>query len=638
MEKTENSGSSPSPRGPSLQDLKALLLKQDPSFWKKLPEVTLSTETFTDVLMLSNLRKKALQKGLPWSSSSKRKKIRLAVVGAYSLYPLHELLEHFLWSAQIDCELFLGEYDNYTSEILDEDSGLYSFKPEIVFVLPSERRCHYSGGLTDSHENPRQQASSLARQTLDLCQTLHRRISAEIVLSNFILPGRHDLGSFRARCLGSDWSFKKLVNLELGLAAPSFVHICDLEFLGNRRGAVFSRDDRAWFESKQLGSPDFLVDVAKEASHIIRSLHQSPKKVLVLDLDNTLWGGVIGDDGLEGIEIGDTSPRGEAFKLFQKYISTLPERGVLLGVCSKNDPAVALQPFEKHPEMVLKANQFVSFKANWKPKSDNLREMAKELELGLDSFVFVDDNPAEIEIVRQFAPEVSTILLSPDPSEYVAQLQDCRFFEPKAITQEDAERTQQYLQEAKRRVFSESFTDMGAYLKSLEMVGSIQEFVPIDAPRVAQLINKSNQFNLTTRRRTEAEVGALMLDPSYAHFTVRLSDKFGDHGLISVMIGKVSGSVFEIDTLLMSCRVLKRQVEEEIFNEIVRLARLRNCSKILGVYLPTAKNGMVRDLYPKIGFQPVSESPDRLEFECNLLGYRTQPTHIRLIKRAYESN
>ena len=293
----------------------------------------------------------------------------------------------------------------------------------------------------------------------------------------------------------------------------------------------------------------------------------------MLDLDNTLWGGVVADDGIEGIEIGDTSPRGEAFKAFQKYIATLKERGTLLAVASKNDYAVAAEVFEKHPEMVLRMDDLVSFKANWEPKSENIRQMAAELNLGLDSFAFVDDNPAEIDIVRQFVPEVETILLGPDAADYVAQLQDCRLFEPRNITAEDAERTSQYQSEVQRQALAASVTDMGAYLRSLEMKGTITEFTPVDVPRLSQLINKSNQFNLTTRRRTEADILALMKDPDYAGFSVRLKDRFGDHGLISIVIGRQEGATMLVDTWLMSCRVLKRQVEDEVLNELARLAQ-----------------------------------------------------------------
>ncbi|HEU0039752.1 MAG TPA: HAD-IIIC family phosphatase, partial [Verrucomicrobiae bacterium] len=316
---------------------------------------------------------------------------------------------------------------------------------------------------------------------------------------------------------------------------------------------------------------------------------------------------------------------------------SLKERGVLLAVCSKNEHARAIEPFEKHPEMVLRTEDFVSVKANWEPKSDNLHQMAAELQLGVDSFVFVDDNPAEIEIVRQFAPTVTTILLSGDPADYAGQLQDCRLFEPHSVTGEDAHRTAQYRAERERQTLLASTADMDAYLESLAMEMVIREFTPMDVPRLGQLINKSNQFNLTTHRRTEAEVQALIGLPDYVCFSARLRDRFGDHGLISIVIGRASGDELEIDTWLMSCRVLKRQVEETVLNELCRVAHVKGCSRLAGVYLPTAKNEMVRDHYPRMGFQTRTVTPEREEFVLELNSFRPRPTKITL-RAAYESD
>jgi len=369
-------------------------------------------------------------------------------------------------------------------------------------------------------------------------------------------------------------------------------------------GLEKAEDRRGWFESKQPGSPALLAVLASEVARLVAQVRSPMKKVLVLDLDNTLWGGVIGDDGLDGIELGDTSPRGEAFKDFQKYIKSLKDRGVLLAVCSKNDEAKALEPLEKHPEMVLKREDFVAFYANWEPKPENLRRMAAELRLGLDSFVFVDDNPAEVEIIRQFTPEVGRVLLGPDPAEYTAQLQDSRFFEPRQITKEDGVRSEQYYAEAQRKGMESQCADMDSYLASLEMVAEVLPFRSVDLPRITQLIAKSNQFNVTTRRRTEAELTAISQNPEYGHFSVRLRDRFGDHGLISVVILHFENGVAEIDTWLMSCRVLKRQVEEVVLNEILRQARVRSCREVRGIYLPTEKNGIVEDLFTKFGFIP----------------------------------
>ncbi len=618
-----------------IENLKQLLRRNDPGFWDALQLATRTARAFDEVFLLSSLRKKALARQLSPPSPA-REKLRLAIVGGYSLYPLHELIEHLCAVEDLPVELWQGAYDNYVSEITDADSGLYAFAPQVVLVLPAERRCVYTGQLTDARELPQAEARQVVESLWELAHTVHERTGAEVIMTNFMLPARHDLGAYRSRTLGSDWSFRQWVNLELGLGAPAYLHICDREFLAHRLGGLAARDDRAWFESKQPCSPALLVELAREVTQIIRSFKRAPKKVLALDLDNTLWGGVVADDGLEGIELGDTSPRGEAFKAFQKYILSLKQRGVLLAVCSKNDHAKAAEPFAKHPDMVLKLEDFVAFKANWEPKSDNLRALAVELNLGLDSFVFVDDNPAEVDIVRQFAPEVTPILLGPDPSEYVGQLADSRLFEPRSITHEDAERTAQYRSEAQRQALSASVTDMTAYLASLQMKAVISEFQPVDVPRLAQLINKSNQFNLTTRRRSESEVGAVMNDPAHLAYSVRLSDRFGDHGLISIVIGRQAGAVMEIDTWLMSCRVLKRQVEEEVLNELARLAKARHCQSLRGVYLPTPKNEMVRDFYSRLGFTLLSDSETQREFELRLEEFRPIPTKIEITRRAYE--
>jgi FkbH-like protein len=611
--------------------MKNLLERRDPQFWTALKTATNEAESAEDLLVLSRLRKKAA--GIPGAPASS-KSLRLAIIGGYSFYPLSELLEHLLAVSGVSVELFVGEFDNYIPEILAADSRLLAFRPEVVLFLPAERHCQYEGGLSGDRSEQEAEAVRKAGEVLELCRKLGEATGAEVIVSNFILPAGFDPGAYRTRSLGSDWSFRKRVNLELGLAAPSFVHLCDAEFLSCRRGTLASRDPRHWFESKQPCSPALLLDLARETAHLIEQLRRAPRKVLVLDLDNTLWGGVIGDDGLDGIELGDTSPRGEAFKAFQRYVLSLSQRGVLLAVCSKNDQARAMEAFEKHPEMVLRPEHIVSFKANWEPKSDNLRAIAAELDLGLDSLVFVDDNPAEIEIVRQFAPEVKAVLLGPDPADYVGRLQDSRSFEPRSITKEDESRTTLYRQRAERAAHQASMTDMPAYLRSLEMTGVIAGFEEIDVARIAQLINKSNQFNLTTRRRTEGEVRVVASDKGFDCFTVRLNDRFGEHGLISIVICEAEGETLVIDTWLMSCRVLNRQVEHAVANEIFRLARARGCRFVRGAFIPTAKNGMVEGHYPLMGFERFRNEGEASWYQKDVASHVDVPTHIRISRGA----
>ncbi|MBB4395682.1 HAD-IIIC family phosphatase [Bradyrhizobium sp. ERR14] len=614
-------------------ELKSMALSGDAAFWGHLAVRSRHAMSFSELFFLSTLRKKAKLH----AAESVQPRLRLALIGGYNLYPLHELVEHLLAVRGVACERFLGEYDNFVSEVLDDSSPLYAFKPDIAFILPNGSRCRFSGSLLDAMESQREAAVGAAEHLLSLARTFIARSGAAVILANLALPAELGLGSFRSRTLGADWSFRKAVNLELGLRAPAEVQICDVEFLSARRGITAAEDARAWYESKQLGSPDFLVDVAQELSHLIASRKQGPKKVLVLDLDHTLWGGVIAEDGIEGIELGDSSPRGEAFKAFQKYLLALSERGVLLAVCSKNDHARAVEVFEKHPEMVLRLEHFAAFKANWDPKSDNLQRIADELHLGLDSFVFADDNPAEIEIVRQFQPLVEGVLLGPDPAEFIGRLQAGRHFEPRTVTEEDLGRTAQYRQERRRTELAASVTDMPAYLASLEMRATIKEFDALDLPRIAQLIARSNQFNLTTVRRSETEIQGLLSRPDYRCFTMRLEDRFGDSGLISVVIAKVEDGVFVIDTWLMSCRVLKRQVEDEIMIEIFRIAEVAGCAKVRGIYLPTAKNGMVAGIYEAFGFVCTEDSAARKEFELEVGKYQIRSTKIRVTRRAYEA-
>jgi FkbH-like protein len=273
-----------------------------------------------------------------------------------------------------------------------------------------------------------------------------------------------------------------------------------------------------------------------------------------------------------------------------------------------------------------------------RPKSDNLRRIAATLNLGLDSIVFADDNPAEIDIVRQFAPAVSTLWLGPDPAEYASRLRDCRFFEPQNITAEDASRTEQYHADQARQSLEASVTDMDAYLDSLQMEATLAAFDELNAPRLAQLINKSNQFNLTTRRRTESEVRRLVGSPSHITISVRLRDRFGDNGLISAVIGAIDGDCVEIDTWLMSCRVLKRQVEETVLNELAHQARLKGCRQLRGLYLATLKNGMVRDFYSRLGFETVTVSAERGVYTLLIDSFRERPTKIKVLRHAHDAS
>ncbi len=613
-----------------IEELKALLRAKDMAFWSKLAARSAEITGLDEVLFLAKLRKAG-----DASMARAATPVRIALLGGCSWHPLREAVEHMVRMGGFGPELFVGEFDNYNAEIREDGSPLYAFRPDVLVLLPAEGRCTYPGAITDAAPRVREAAVLCAQEILALCERAHERSGCEVILGNFIPPSRFDPGPYRVKALASDWSFRRLVNLELGAQAPSYVHVCDVDFLASRRGLVTSRYERGWFESKQPFATDLQVDVARELAHIVLSLRATPAKVLAVDLDNTLWGGVIGDDGIEGIEIGDTSPRGEAFKAFQREVLSLHRRGVLLAVCSKNDHDKAVEPFAKHPEMVLRMHHFAAFYANWNPKSDNLRAIASDLDLGLDSIVFVDDNPAEIDIVKQFAPEVRTVLLGPDPALYAGVLADCRFFEPLAITPEDMVRGDQYGREKERKALKASVTDMDAYLDSLEMKAHILSFTALDLPRITQLINKSNQFNLTTIRRTETEVLQIKDDSRRPARIARLADRFGEHGLISVLITEIKAerpADLEIETWVMSCRVLKRQVEEELANEVFRIAREHGCARVIARYRKTAKNSLVADLYPRLGFSALESDEGGATYVRDVESYQPFRTKIAVCR------
>lgn len=332
-------------------------------------------------------------------------------------------------------------------------------------------------------------------------------------------------------------------------------------------------------------------------------------KCVVLDLDNTLWGGVIGDDGVEGIILGEMD-EGEAFVALQRFILELKHRGIILAVVSKNDHANALLPFQSHPFMIIKEDDVAVFIANWDNKVDNIRLVQKTLNIVFDSLVFLDDNPFERNIVRQYLPEVIVPELPDDPSLYIESIARQNLFETASFSAADRERSSQYREEAQRELIKSQFTNIEDYLISLKMEIKLERFNSFNLPRIAQLAQRSNQFNLLTRRYSETACAAMMTEEKVAPFTLKLADKFGDYGLISVIILKMVDDDLEIDEYLMSCRVLKRGVEDFALNNIVDYARRVGAKRVVGRYAPTAKNAMVKDFYRNFGFELVMENPD----------------------------
>ena len=445
----------------------------------------------------------------------------------------------------------------------------------------------------------------------DLRDAVRRGCGATCILQNLAPPPEPLYGSLDPAVAGSRRAVLEAVNAGLAaMAAGSDDHLLDVAGLASAVGLERWHDPVQWHLGKLPFSQALVPLYAEALGRLLGALRGKSRKCLVLDLDNTLWHGVIGDDGLEGIEIGQGSPLGEAHLAVQQTALDLRARGVVLAVCSKNDEATALEPFRKHPDMLLREEHIAVFQANWEDKASNLKAIAEALSLGTEALVLMDDNPAERALVRSLLPEVAVPELPEDPALFPRTLLAAGYFETVAFSDEDRARAAYYETNAKRASLKERVGDLDDYLRSLDMTASMTPFDALGRKRIAQLVNKTNQFNLTTRRYSEAEIEAFERDPDCLTLQVRLADSFGDNGMISVVICRRVGDDWEIDTWLMSCRVMGRRLEEAVLDELVRQAQAAGIDHLRGLYRPSARNGMVAEHYDRLGFETLSEEPD----------------------------
>ena len=491
---------------------------------------------------------------------------------------------------------------SFGTKILTPGSGLDRLAPEIVFLATGARDVTRLPPPDADAAAVEQFAETELADWMQLWETAKSRWNATLIQNNFDPPPDRVFGHYTLRHPAARENYLTRLNSMLAEAAPGYVVLHDLQSLAAEAGAVSWFDPRFYHEFKMPCGAECLPGYAHSVVSLLRSISGRSKKVLALDLDNTLWGGVVGDVGPGGIKFGQGSGEGEAFLAFQRYAKELSQRGIVLAVCSKNDPEKAKEPFEKRADMVLRMADISAFVANWNNKADNLRAVADRLELGLDSIVFVDDNPAERALVRRFVPQVAVPDLPEDPSGYIAALARHRYFETTSFTREDSARARYYFDNSRRKELAAGAPDLEAFLASLRMKMKVEPINDLNIERSTQLINKSNQFNLTTRRYTLAEVRGLIESPEWRTLTFSLRDELGDNGLISVILLRKQGDALAIDTWLMSCRVLQRGVEQFARNELVDLCRAEGCVRLLGTYLPTAKNSLVVDHFAKLGF------------------------------------
>lgn len=555
-------------------------------------------------------------------------KIKVALLGDTATQLLVTAIKGEATDRGISLDLYEGEYSQVERQLMDPTSELYEFDADIIVVFQSTHKLgEYHSSLTMENQ------ALLAEERLSFIASLCENPSfANKKLIYFNYPEIEDtvFGSY-ANKVESSFSYQvRKLNYELMNLSRQYpnLFICDIAGLQNLFGRQFMFAPNVYMTTEMVLSVNALPYVASRVVDIIAAIKGQFKKCLILDLDNTVWGGVIGDDGLEGLELGHGLGIGKAFTEFQMWIKKLKQRGIIICVASKNNEEIAKEPFEKHPDMILKLDDIAVFQANWETKVDNIRTIQGILNIGFDSMVFLDDNPFERNIVRENIPGITVPELPEDPAMYLEYLYSLNLFETASYSNADKDRTKQYQVEAKRVSLSKTFTNEADFLKSLNMISTVSGFTKFNTPRVAQLSQRSNQFNLRTVRYTEADIERMAQSPDVVDLSFTLEDKFGDNGLVAVVIMKCQDEeTLFVDTWFMSCRVLKRGMENFTLNTIVECAREKGYKKIIGEYIPTAKNKMVESHYEGLGFMKV-DVPDRILYELDVASFSPKECYI----------
>lgn len=547
------------------------------------------------------IKRELLKQDIVWQEK------KIAILCGSTANEIAEQLELFLLREGIRPTFYLSEYNQYWEDIMFDNPTLKEFQPDIIFIHTTSRNITRFPAVNENKTEVETLLNSQFEHFSGMWDKIFANYKCPIIQNNFERPayrllGNQDISDYHG------WSnFIHRLNSRIYEYANThenfFVH--DIDYLSGQFGQAQWQSLQYWAQYKYALNLKAIPEFSRSVSNIIKSIYGKNKKVLALDLDNTLWGGVVGDDGVDNLSIGLETPTAEMFSEFQRYLKELKALGVLLTVNSKNEYENAIAGLE-HPEGILRPEDFADIEANWTNKDVNLINMAQTLNLGIDSFVFVDDNPAEREIVKAQLPVVS-VLDADKPDKFIECLDHSGYFEMTSLTADDLARSDMYKANADRAKLQQSFESYQDYLLSLEMHATIRDFESVYLQRITQLTNKSNQFNLTTKRYSDADMLQMSNDPNYIRLYGRLEDKFGDNGIVSVVAGKVDGNRLHIELWLMSCRVLKRDMELAMFDCLVEKCRLRGVDEIIGYYYPTPKNKMVQNFYNSLGFTLVSE-------------------------------
>ncbi len=548
----------------------------------------------------------------------------LAILGNCATQHLAKAIKGYAYEEKIALHVFDADYNQIDAQVMDNNSELYQMTPDFtLFWLCTEKLYEAFCQSTNRSDFANQIITSLE----GYWNRVNQQYKTTILQFNFTQIDDRVFGNYGNKTPDSFLFQIRKLNYLLMEKCTQYknVFIIDIEYLQQIYGEDGIKENKMYYIAKMPLSTKILPEVAKQTIDVIKAMKGKMKKCVILDLDNTLWGGVIGDDGLENIQIGELG-LGHAFSEFQMWLKELQKRGIILAVCSKNEEVVAKEPFLHHPEMVLHMEDIAMFVANWEDKASNIKKIQDTLNIGMDSIVFFDDNPFERNLVKSMIPDITVPDLPEDPSQYLEYVKLLNLFETAAYSETDKNRTKQYQEEIGRVNLQKQFSSYSEYLESLEMVAEAKPFDKFHFSRIAQLTQRSNQFNLRTVRYTEQEIEQLAKEKEHLTLYFTLKDKFGDYGLISVVVlDKQPENTLFISEWLMSCRVLKRGMEEFILDEIIRTAEENGFKKVIGEYIRTPKNNMVSELYKKMGFHEVEK--DR--YEVNVTEYEKHKTYIQ---------
>ncbi len=571
-------------------------------------------------------KKKSIKKELLQSTNLINKNI--AILGGSTTSEIKNILEIFLLKNKIKPSFYESEYNKYYEDACFGSKELTDFSPDIIYIHTTNLNILHYPNL----ENNEEEVNNLLNYEVERYKSIWHSLSkfdCAIIQNNFDLPIDRSLGNMDSYDIHGKTHFINKLNLEFARNAREIknLYINDINYLASYIGISNWFDKSLWHQAKYSISMDSIPELAFNLSKIINAVFGKSNKCLVLDLDNTCWGGVIGDDGLDGIRIGTSTAVEEVFTSFQLYVKELNKRGITLAVCSKNDFKNAKEGFS-HPDTVLKFEDFTSFIADWNPKHQNILKIAKEINIGSDSLVFIDDNPAERDIVNSQALGISVPDVGSDVINFIEHIDRNGYFETVAISTDDLKRNKYHEDNKSRLCEQVTFISYDDFLVSLDMTAEIKPFSSIYLDRITQLINKTNQFNLTTKRYTSGEVKNIISSDKYITLYGKLTDKFGGNGLIAITVGKLANDICYIDLLLMSCRVLKRGMEFAMLDELIRKCRKKGINKLVGYYYKTHKNNMVSCLYKEFGFILDEKHEGYSSWSLNITNYQNQNKFI----------